>query len=158
VNRLSLAALLGPCLLALAGAGCKASEPEAHWVQYEVPAQNDRLLMEVTAMAVQKSGFPIGSGIDPGHLTLVSGWHTSLAPFRGAGFREQCEVKYDRIVPRRYQASIRVRREKNDDILRPLDITYAQWKQEPDDYDRARTVMQHIRSLLDTDVEVGSKP
>ena len=109
-------------------------------------------------MAVQKSGFPIGSGIDPGHLTLVSGWHTSLAPFRGAGFREQCEVKYDRIVPRRYQASIRVRREKNDDILRPLDITYAQWKQEPDDYDRARTVMQHIRSLLDTDVEVGSKP
>jgi len=158
LNRRFLAVLLGLGFLGLPSTGCKSSGPEGQWVKYEVPAQTDAMLMDVTALAVQKSGFPIGSGIDPGNLTLVSGWHTSLAPFRGAGFREQCEVKFERKAPRRYEAAIRVRREKNDDIIRPLDITYAQWVPEPDDFDRARTVMQHIRSLLETDVEIGAKP
>jgi hypothetical protein len=128
------------------------------WVRHEVTAETDRLLMDVTALSLQKSGFPVGSGIDPGNLTVVSGWQNSLAPFRGEGWREQCEVHYEKSAPRRYQVSIRVKKEKNDDILHPLDITYAQWVKEPDDPMRARTVMQHIRSLLDTDLKVDEKP
>jgi len=138
-------------------AGCKSSEPEGQWLQYEVEAQTDELLIEVTALSLQKCGFPIGSGVDPGHLRIVTGWHNSLAPFRGEGWREQCEVRYEKKTQRHYSVSIRVKREKNDDLLRPLDLTYAQWVPEPDNTDRARMVLQHIRSLLDTDVEVDLK-
>jgi len=152
----------GPvAFLLLALAGClpscasfsSASEPV--WVEKEIRASNDPLLMDCTALAIQKSGFPVGSGIDPGRLIAVSGWQNSLAPFRGKGYREQCEIRYTRIVPGRYKASIRVRHEKNDDILHPLDLTYAQWIPEADNVDRARTVMQHIQSLLGTGLEVG---
>jgi hypothetical protein len=51
-----------------------------------------------------------------------------------------------------------VKKDKNDDLVHPLDISYAQWVAEPDDVDRARAVMQHIRSLLGANVEVQPKP
>jgi hypothetical protein len=50
---------------------------------------------------------------------------------------------------------VRVRREKNDDLARPLDISYAQWKPEPDNQERAQVVLQYIRSMLDTGFQVG---
>lgn len=133
------------------------SDPPPQWVPGEVSAQDDRLLLDVTALALQKSGFPIGTGVDPGTLTIRSGWQNSLAPFRGKGWRELCEVHYVKKAPRKYTVGVRVQKEKNDDILRPLDLSYAKWLPEPDDTDRARVVLQHIKSLLDTDIEVGEK-
>ena len=152
-------ALIALCLaLAASGAGCKSSEPDPQWIRAPVSAQDDRLLLDVTALALQKSGFPIGTGVDPNHLTVVSGWHNSLLPFRKTGYREQCEVRYERTAPRKYQVAIRVRHEVNEDIIAPLDLTHAEWVPEPDNVQRARSVMQHIRSLLDTDIQVGEKP
>lgn len=156
-SRLAFAAALASLSLALAG-GCKSDAPEGTWIKQEVEAENDRTLIDVTAIALQKSGFPVGAGIDPGKLTVVSGWHNSLAPFRGQGWREQCEVRYVKKSPRQYEVSIRVKKDKNDDLVHPLDISYAQWVAEPDDVDRARAVMQHIRSLLGTGIEVQPKP
>jgi hypothetical protein len=129
-------------------------EPEPVWLEREISAGSDPLLMDCTALAIQKSGFPVGSGIDPGALVAVSGWHISLAPFRGKGYREQCEVRYARVSPGKYKVSIRVARDKNDDILHPLDLSYAKWVRQPDNPDRARMVMQHIQSLLGTGVEI----
>lgn len=156
-NHASLRAPVAALLLVLAflPVSCAAPQPEPAWIERDVGAGNDPLLMDCTALAIQKSGFPVGSGIDPGRLVAISGWHISLAPFRGKGYREQCEVRYARVVPGRYKASIRVRHEKNDDILHPLDLTYAKWIAEPDNTDRARTVMQHIQSLLGTGLEFG---
>lgn len=142
--------------IALFLCGCKSNQPEPKWIRREIGAGNDQLLIDCTALAIQKSGFPVGSGIDPGRLVAVSGWHISLAPFRGKGWREQCVVRYERAGPRRYRASIRVRHEKNDDIIHPLDLTYAKWIPQPDNVERARMVMQHIQSLLGTGLEIDS--
>jgi hypothetical protein len=138
-------------LVALVSGACASNQPEPVWIEREIGAGNDRLLMDVTAIAIQKSGFPVSSGIDPARLVALSGWQISLAPFRGKGFRAQCEVRYQRLDARRYKVSIRVRKEKNDDILRPLDLTYAKWVPVEDDPVRARMVMQHIHSLLGTE-------
>jgi hypothetical protein len=138
-------------------AGCLSNEPEPAWVNAKVSAASDRVLREVTSLALQKSGFPGGSGIEPGKLTAVSGWHVSLAPFRGKGFREQCEVKYTPAGPNEYQVDVRVRREKNDDLVKPLDITYADWKPEPDNPEHAKIVLQYIKSMLGSSFEVGRK-
>lgn len=147
-----LAAVL--LVLGLLLASCAATQPDPKWIEREFSASSDQLLMDCTALAIQKSGFPIGSGIDPGRLVAVSGWQISLAPFRRKGYREQCEVRYERLEAHRYKASIRVRHEMNDDILRPLDITYAKWIPQPDDPNRARMVMQHIQSLLGTGMDM----
>lgn len=152
--RMSPAALL--LVLALLPVSCTSLEPKPAWLEREVGAGSDPLLMDCTALAIQKSGFPIGSGIDPGGLVAVSGWHISLAPFKGKGYREQCEVRYARLSAGKYKVSIRVRRDKNDDILHPIDLTYAVWVRQPDNVDRARMVMQHIQSLLGTGVEISS--
>jgi len=157
VNR---SAALLCALLALAvvlAPACKSSQPEPKWIKADVTAGNDRLLMDVTALSLQKTGFPIGSGIDPGQLTVVTGWNTSLAPFRGKGWREKCEVHYKKTADRKYEVSIRVQREKNDDILRPLDLTYAKWIPAEDNQERARYVLQHVRSLLGGDIQISEK-
>jgi hypothetical protein len=155
-NALSLPGLVLGLGLAFAPA-CASSEPAPEWVSGEVTAQDDRLLLDVTALALQKSGFPIGTGVSPDALTIVSGWQNSLQPFRGKGWRAQCVVQYQKEAPRKYKIDVRVKKEKNDDILQPLNLSYAKWIPDPDDGDRARTVLQHIRSLLDTDIEVGEK-
>ena len=156
------AASLGALIFVLSGlsalsalGGCASTEAEPKWVEREIGAANDQLLIDCTALAIQKSGFPVGAGIDPGRLVAVSGWHISLAPFRGKGWREQCEVHYARVGPGRYKASIRVRHDKNDDIIHPLDLTYAKWIPEPDNDERARMVLQHVQSLLGPGVEVA---
>lgn len=151
---LLLAASLGLAFLGLLG-GCAATQAEPSWVEREIAAANDQLLIDCTALAIQKTGFPVGGGIDPGRLVAVSGWHISLAPFRGKGWREQCEVHYARVGPGKYKASVRVRHDKNDDIIHPLDLTYAKWLPEPDNTDRARMVLQHVQSLLGPGVEVA---
>ena len=123
-------------------------------------ANSERILWEVTVQALVKSGFPIGTGLEPGKLVATSGWMISLAPFRGKGFREQCEVRYAASGERAYKVDVRVRREKNDDLLHPLDLTYADWKPEPDNGSRAQIVLQYIKSMLGTghDGKAAKKP
>lgn len=130
---------------------CATPRPGPAWVEDEVEAGSDRVLWEVTIIALEKTGFPVGSGIEPGKLTAVSGWKNQLDPFRGKGFRERCEIHYTRQPdPRRYKIGVRVERDRNMDILRPLDLTYADWEAQPDNQERARVVLRYIKALLGT--------
>ncbi|MDP6954952.1 MAG: hypothetical protein QF599_03170, partial [Planctomycetota bacterium] len=82
----------------------------------------------------------------------VSGWKQSLAPFRGQGTREQAEVEFTPLDPRhegRYTVRVRVRRERNMDIIHPLDATYADWQVQADNKNAARRILQLMLSLLD---------
>lgn len=148
------AAILAPrswlALLCLLLAGCQLPPPTPEWREDRVVASSERILWEVTVLALEKTGFPIGAKLDPGKLEATSGWMISLAPFRGKGFREQCEVRYTPESDREYKVAVRVRREKNDDLLHPLDLSYAEWVPEPDNADRARIVLQYIRAMLAT--------
>ena len=60
--------------------------------------------------------------------------------------------------PGRYKAEVRVKRERNEDLVRPMDLTYAQWEAEPDDVERARVVLHFIEALLSTGEEALGKP
>ena len=110
-------------------------------------------------LALRKTSFPVGAGLDPARLTATSGWKISLAPFKGKGFREQAVVQFTRETqPGRYKAEVRVKRERNEDLVRPMDLTYAQWEAEPDDVERARVVLHFIEALLSTGEEALGKP
>ena len=136
--------------------GC-AIEPPAQWATGTVTASSERVLWQVTVLALEKTEFPVGSRMDPATLTAVSGWRISLAPFKGKGFREQCEVQYTAKAPREYDVQVRVRREKNQDIVQPLDLTYAEWEADEDDVERAGVVLQYIKSLLGNEFNVQPK-
>jgi hypothetical protein len=148
--------VLAAALLLSLSAGC-ATEAPANWVEGQVTASSDRVLWQVTVLALDKTGFPIGARMDPATLTAISGWKFSLAPFRSKGYREQCEVHYTPKGSRQYDVHVRVRREKNMDIVQPLDVTYAQWEADDDNAERAGTVLQYIKSLLGNEFAVGAK-
>jgi hypothetical protein len=141
-----LCAWICPALLT----GCSTPRPDPKWISGDVQVGSEPRLWVATRMALEKNNFPVGAGIDAAHMSAVSGWMHSLAPFRGKGFRERCHVQWTRVAEGRWHLELRVERDRNDDISHPLDMSYAQWEPDPDDEDRARLVAQYIRSLLGT--------
>ena len=146
--RLSWLALFFLCF-----AACSLPPQPAEWKEDVVVASSERVLWEVTLLALEKTGFPIGAQLEPAKLYATSGWMISLAPFRGKGSREQCEIRYTPESETTYRVEVRVRREKNDDLLHPLDLSYAEWVPEPDNPERAQIVLQYIRGMLGTSRE-----
>ena len=47
-----------------------------------------------------------------------------------------------------FEVRVRVEREANMDLVRPLDPSFAKWEERPDDEQRARLLLQTIRSQL----------
>lgn len=144
------------CLvLALAAlvSGCATTNPP-QWQSASVAVGNERLLLEITEIALRKTGFPVGAGLDPTQLRATSGWKISLAPFKGKGWRERATVQYHRETSGKYRAAVRVERERNDDIVRPMDLTYAQWESDPDNTERAGVLLHFVQALLHTGDEV----
>jgi hypothetical protein len=139
------------CALALACATRK-RHPEV-WQEIEVRTPSETVLWTVAGMALEKSGFPVGSGADPRSLEIASGWRNSLSPFSGDGYRQRAFVRFERVEPRRYRVSVRVARQENKDIARPLDLSYAKWEDAPDEVALARVLSQRIASALDEALE-----
>lgn len=149
----SYVALWFVCAIALFSSGCTSTPPPV-WSEGTVEAKNDEILWGVTRLSLEKTGFPIGSGLDREKLHAVSGWKTQLAPFKGEGFRERCEIRYQPLDGRRYAVQVRVERERNDDLIHPLDLSYAQWETDPDDVEKSRIVLSYIRALLGSSFEM----
>lgn len=141
--------VLAALFLSLGLPGCAAGRPDPSWQSADVRVHSENVLWQVTRVALEKNNFPIGAGIDQAKLSAASGWNHSLAPFRGKGWRERCFVQWKRLGEGRWTVEVRVERDRNDDISHPLDLSYAEWEPEPDDNERARLVLQYIRSLLD---------
>jgi hypothetical protein len=133
-------------------------KPEPVWIADEVPAPSENVLWKVVLRSLDKEGFPLGTGLDPATRTATTGWFHSLAPFRKKGYRERAIVKIAMAAPDRYDVIVRVQRDINDDITRPMDLQYARWEGAPDNEQRARIVLHRIRAWLAEDIEVGPEP
>lgn len=151
-HRSVLVALLA-CALAFV-AGCKSpfAEPEAPWPSRELAAPSENIAWTVCSMALTKSGFPVGTGADPSTLTIVSGWKTQLAPFRGDGFRERAHLALEPTTPGHWRVEVRVERESNMDIKRPMDPSYAKWEPAPDNADAAELILERVRAFLSSEM------
>jgi len=153
------------CVVALVcGVGslpsCASSDSDAAWIEADVKADTERILWQVTVLALERNGYPIGSGVNPNELKAVSGWRTSLAPFKGDGFRDRAHVYWQRDAqdPKRWHAKVRVERQSNENLSKPLDISYAEWEDQPDDQERARLVLNTIKALLGGEFKLNGGP
>ena len=151
--------LLLACLCALVSCSllpaCQSSSkyPE-QWRTEEIDVPTDRLLWEVTVFALEKEGYPTGTDLNPTNLEAVSGWRYSLAPFRGKGRRERAHIHFEALGPKRYRLQVRVERENNMDPVRPMDLSYADWKEAPDNTDASLILVQRIRSWIAPGLEL----
>lgn len=149
-------ALLGGALALCLGAGCSSldlhdfdrTSHDEVWVTDQVSAASDRVLLEVLVQALTKEGFPVGTGLDPTRRVAESGWRVDLHPFRGKGYREQAVIRGKALGEGRFDIEVRVRHQTNMDIVRPLDLSYADWKDAPDNEQAAQVLLQLVKSYL----------
>ena len=141
VLGLSLACLGGP-------------EVKPEWVESGVDAPTEQVLWNAALQALSKHDYPLGAVLDRSGGQMVSGWKTSLAAFRSQGWREKAWIQFQRQDKGRYAVQVRVQRETNEDIIRPLDPSHAKWEPAPDDTRAARILMQTIRSYLGPELEI----
>lgn len=136
-------------------ASCAGTEvyPEV-WKSDELEVPSERLLWEVTVMVLDKEQFPVGSQVDPTTLTALSGWRNNLAPWRYKGYRERAAVRYEQLGPQLYRIEVRVEREVNNDPIRPMDLSYADWQPGPDNEQAALVLIQRIRSWIRPGLEM----
>ena len=158
-RRLHLLALLLAPVLAAGGtvASCSSGppkEPEPAWQNWAPSIDNEKILWEVTVLALEKLRYPLGTGLDPASMRAESGWDMHLQPFKGKGYRRQAVVQYVRDDEGRYVCQVRVRRQLNQSLINPLDPAYAEWEWTADDLDAAAVLLQHIRSRLPDSFEV----
>ena len=140
------ATLAGALLLSLSACS---STPDPIWEESAAPTVSRRVLWEVTRIAFEREGFPqIAPGFDPVNNTVTSGWRTELAPFSGQGFRERAWVKYSTTDTGKLSIEVRVQREVNKNLARPLDPQYADWEEARDSRERARFLLQVIKGSL----------
>lgn len=136
-------------LLMLGGTSCSTvSEPDPLWVDGEVEAVSRNVLWQMTQLAIQRRGFPISGGGDTDSLEIESGWRNRLQPFRGDGRRHQAIVRLDHLEAGTWKVEVRVRQQANMSIVRPTDLTYAEWEWRDDDEAEAKILLKTIESSL----------
>ncbi|MFT5049952.1 MAG: hypothetical protein ACI8QZ_001345 [Chlamydiales bacterium] len=154
MNRWFSIVLFVGCLCLVPSCYLLSSAPIPQWTESEVPSANEQVLREVVMVSLQRCGYPVGSGVDPGARTVATGWRESAHAFKGKGWREKATVMYRPSEDGHYQVRVRVERETNES-LRPLDPAYAKWERSADHPPSADKVMQYLRSMLDSEFEVG---
>jgi hypothetical protein len=145
------------CLALMALAACQGMPQyvEPQWTKAEVRVPSERVLFEVSVLALQQHRFPLGTDFDPAELEAVSGWKNDLAPFRNEGRRERAHLRFRPGKDDLYGVELRVEVEVNTDHVRPLDLSYAKWEPTADDVEEARILLQRIRAYIGEEIEIG---
>ncbi len=139
-------------VLTAACASLSRDEDAGEWVGGEVEAPSERVVREMITTSLGQLGYPLGSGMDPVTQTATSGWKTSLHPFHKRGHRLQAEIRYTAIEAGRFDVQVRIRKEINEELARPLDLRYAAWAEDADDVASARVLLHQIRSAFEPDL------
>ncbi len=132
----------------------KPDEPEPIFVTKEITCRSERLLDEITRLALSKQGYPGQRGLEQ-DLSIETLWQNHLGTRRGEGFRLQAFVRYAPLGNDRYELTVRVRRQINQSIARPTDLSYAEWEWTEDDERAAGILAQLIVSYFAGDTAAG---
>ena len=134
------------------------AEPAGDWQIAEIESPSDRVLWKISLQALQKMGYPLGAGMDPGEMHVESGWKVDLHPFSGRGQRTLAVLDMRPKESGVWTVEARVKRQLNEELARPLDPRFADWQWDADDTDSARILLQHIRSALDPTFQTRERP
>jgi hypothetical protein len=165
VNRVSLAVrrvnarCLGLVLavgasLSISACSVLGANPES-WIEGDVNIASERLLRQIATIAMEKNGLPPGT--EEGNLqsTVSSGWKVQLQPFKGDGTRAKAHMQYEEKSTSVWHVYIRVQKDTNEELARPLDLTQAQWASGPDDDAWATRILKTMQAMLGTEFHLS---
>lgn len=144
--RRARAFLLLPLLLSCSMIG----GDDATWVERrlaEAPPRRD--LLGYCAQAIAQAGYPAPQ-VDEAQNAVVSDWRLELKPFAGTGRRFRARIELTGYEGNLAVLRSRVETEKNTETGHPMENALADWEKMPDDAQRARVLLQHTVSLLQT--------
>jgi hypothetical protein len=145
-----------PCLVAalLPLAACQNMPPSADWVEREFTAPSENVMWEVVRRSMSRMEFPQGAGMDRARLQARSGWLSRPSPFKDKGSRKRAIVEIDPQGEGLFGVRARVQKQRNEALVNPADLRYAEWKWEKDDVEAARILVQHMRTFLDSELVI----
>lgn len=147
--------LLGLSALALGACASAPKAPPPNWQEVELHAPSDRVLWKLTLLQVERLGFPLTSGLDPGAGEILTGWRTNLMPFRGQGDRMRLEVRIEPIEAGLWRVRAHVQRQRNMSLTSPLDPRRAEWEWTADHDAEASVFLNHVAAALGPAAEPG---
>lgn len=154
LDRLALVALA--LVLSLSSSGCASTGAKDEAGQkFEIDAPSENVLWAVAGQELQRLDFPVGSEADPAKRVMLTGWRTSLAPFRGKGHRERAELRFESLGSARFRIHVSIERENNMNLSRPIDPSYAEWEAAGQDEATAIVLIQRIKGRMGEKLDVG---
>jgi hypothetical protein len=155
-SRAPSAALAAVLLCVAALAGCfsgrkpgeiTGDEPDPTWIVKNITCRSERILDEVTRLALSKQGYPGARGLEQ-DLSITTLWQNHLGTRKGEGYRQQAVLRYKPLGSDVYELEVRVRRQINLSIVKPTDLSYAEWEWADDDERAAQILAQLIQSYF----------
>jgi len=150
-------ALLLALPLALCAACTGAGVREGQWVEADMTIASERVLRQVATLALEKNGFPPGTEARDAQFTVSSGWKVQLQPFKSDGTRAKAHVQYEETGARKWHISVRVEKETNEELAKPLDLASAKWEPAPDDTESASRIVRYMQTVFGREFELGPK-
>ncbi|MFT4537624.1 MAG: hypothetical protein ACI841_003726 [Planctomycetota bacterium] len=133
---------------------CLSMRATPNWVERELESPSEAVLWEFSLSALRNQGFTMGSGANPGRLEIVSNWKKDLQAFKGDGKRTRATLRLERLGDGRYNIAVRVEVEVNEDIVQPLDPTFAKWEVAPDDKSMANIIVSRVVARTGVPLEI----
>jgi hypothetical protein len=142
---LALASGVSPSCAAPDASG---SAREGDWVEADVVVPSERILRQVAVQAMSRNGFPPGTEASKAQSMVSSGWKVDLQPFKGDGTRAKAFVEYEEKNEREWHVYVRVLKETNGELAKPLELAKAKWESGPDDTESASRILRLIQMVL----------
>lgn len=151
------------CALATAAlwlAACASSgsgDREGDWAEADFNVASERVLRQVATLALEKNGFPPGTEEVGAKSTVSSGWRVELQPFKGDGTRSKAHVQYEEKGAAQWHVYVRVEKETNEELAKPLELARAKWESAPDDRDAAARIVRYMQTVFGREFQMGPK-
>jgi len=145
-------------VLSLFAACATSTDIEGDWSEADIPIASERVLRQAAQIALQKNGFAPGTATDEAHKTVSSGWKVELQPFKGDGMRRKAHVQYEEKSERTWTVSVRVEKQTNEELAKPLDLASAKWEDADDDTEAANRILRYLQTVFGPDSSLTTPP
>ncbi len=151
----ALAFLAAFALSLCAACSSTGSREDGEWVEADLAIPSERVLRQIVVLAMERNGFPPGTPDGNEASTIVSGWKIDLQPFKSRGTREKAYLEYEEKGAQKFHVYVRVEKDTNEELAKPLELEQAQWESADDDQEMASRILRYMQTMLGKDFQLA---
>lgn len=141
--------------LSLCAACSTTGSRDGEWAEADIDIPSERVLRQIAVLAMERNGFPPGTPDGNEAATIVSGWKIDLQPFKGRGMRQKAHLAYEERGAGKFHIFVRVEKDTNEELAKPLDLEQAQWESAPDDQEMASRIVRYMQTMLGNEFQLA---